>query len=513
MFPIMIFNSTYRYKSFILWFRLLKRLRPSVTIIIVFLTIPSIICTTVPKKTANSAISELKASRLTKSVRSCGNTTAPSSINLGKIPPVATELRRERQRNTTSTFVISNNQTTLSNTTERCKEDRKRNKKRNKIVSTKSSTFGTRNAIISTTKKRSVRTSTILRLQREWQQMIVSGVAYDWYNQKPIRKRTTSIAADDNIEPQSQQLTSHIWIGPISKHQWYIWHFTFTCHDIGNVNDNPYYHGVYHGRIVLSKEYPLRPPISIQLYTPNGRFITNQNICFTSITHYHPDQWNTNSNIYSMIESLRYHMVTSQPGNEIGAIAYATPEQKQLCAIHSQSFRKYIPVQHRHSTKSTIKTTSNTLLTKRDIVIDHGHIIQKGYVTVPPRLDTVKPNNNNKTTTLTTIANMYDDIKDAHDDKSISVSTFTVVSTQIDHLVAPKKRKKKKKATTRKTKAIRKNKVTARSLLSRRRRSLNALLRQQVYYQCGVCLLAFFVLSSSLFQPFIQKIVSWFVPG
>jgi ubiquitin-protein ligase len=378
---------------------------------------------------------------------------------------------------------------------------------------------------ITAKKKRSVRTSTILRLQREWQQMIQSGVAYDWYHQKPIQtklspapaivippKHNASITESKN-DWELQQLppkTSHIWIGPISKHQWYVWHFTFTCHDIGNENDNPYFHGVYHGRIVLSKEYPLRPPVSIQLFTPNGRFRTHQNICFTSITHYHPDQWNTNTNIYSMIESLRYHLVTSPPGLEIGAISYTSWEQKQSYAIHSQSFRLSIPIiQNRPSsrTTTTIPTTKSrhTLTNRRNVVIiDHHEMIQKGHVTIP-RWETGKISHGSSSNhtpfreMFNTTRNMKYD-KEQYVDQSFSVESTdhnaSTATSTMNHLASLPKRKKRNNTTTgRKTKASRKNVVTSTTALGRR--PWNALLRQHFYYQCGMGLLAVLVLSSS----------------
>lgn len=51
------------------------------------------------------------------------------------------------------------------------------------------------------------------------------------------------------------------------------WHFT-----VRGPPDSPYSDGVYHGRILLPAEYPMKPP-NLILLTPNGRFETNKKIC------------------------------------------------------------------------------------------------------------------------------------------------------------------------------------------------------------------------------------------
>jgi hypothetical protein len=62
------------------------------------------------------------------------------------------------------------------------------------------------------------------------------------------------------------------------------WHFT-----IRGPRDTEFEGGVYHGRIVLPPEYPMKPP-SIMLLTPNGRFEVRKMICL-SISAYHPETW------------------------------------------------------------------------------------------------------------------------------------------------------------------------------------------------------------------------------
>ena len=488
--------------------RFRNRFRPSM-ILLITTAVLSIAITIIPAA-AKSTTETKPACRFTDSTRSFGNATTSSNYSHGVASTSSKSVGREHRQNTTGS-AISNQ--TRSDTTKRRKEHKKKKKKKRKrsdVMNTGS--YDVRNVPVPSSKKRSVRTSTILRLQREWQKMIKSGVAYDWYNQRPIPKRKASTADDDDNDDDDVQrnrhLTSQIWIGPISKHQWYIWHFTFTCHDIGNENDNPYFHGVYHGRLVLSKDYPLRPPISIQMYTPNGRFLTHQNICFTSITHYHPDEWNTNSHIYSMIESLRYHMVTSKPGNEIGAVSYASHEQKQSCAIQSQSFRKYIPVPYRPSSRTTTSkatTLAPSIANRNAVMIDHGHMIQQGYVTVPQTVVRTSTDDNN-TTAASTRTSLHTKQDDTRDRKSLFVSTTTssrvsIIASKMDGSVAPLKRKKKK--TKKKSKQLESPKMMTGSLFGRRPWNL---LRRHVYYcQCSVSLLAFvLVWSSSLLHPMLK---------
>jgi ubiquitin-conjugating enzyme E2 J1 len=75
------------------------------------------------------------------------------------------------------------------------------------------------------------------------------------------------------------------------------WHFT-----VRGAPDTSFAGGIYHGRITLPAEYPMKPP-SIMLYTvclfylyflltlqPNGRFAINTKICL-SISGYHPESW------------------------------------------------------------------------------------------------------------------------------------------------------------------------------------------------------------------------------
>ncbi len=63
------------------------------------------------------------------------------------------------------------------------------------------------------------------------------------------------------------------------------WHFT-----ISGPKETDFESGIYHGKIELPIDYPLKPP-NIYFLTMNGRFEVNTKICL-NITKFHPELWN-----------------------------------------------------------------------------------------------------------------------------------------------------------------------------------------------------------------------------
>ena len=51
--------------------------------------------------------------------------------------------------------------------------------------------------------------------------------------------------------------------------------------------NTPYAGGVYHGKLIFPKDYPLKPP-SVMMLTPNGRFQPNRRLCL-SMSDFHPE--------------------------------------------------------------------------------------------------------------------------------------------------------------------------------------------------------------------------------
>ncbi|XP_012251637.1 ubiquitin-conjugating enzyme E2 J1-like [Athalia rosae] len=100
------------------------------------------------------------------------------------------------------------------------------------------------------------------------------------------------------------------------------WHFT-----VHGPPSTDFEGGVYHGRILLPPEYPMKPP-NIILLTPNGRFEVNKKICL-SISGHHPETWQPSWSIRTALLALIAFMPT--PGNStIGSLDYSMEERQKL---------------------------------------------------------------------------------------------------------------------------------------------------------------------------------------
>lgn len=100
------------------------------------------------------------------------------------------------------------------------------------------------------------------------------------------------------------------------------WHFT-----IQGPKGTDFEGGIYHGRILLPKEYPMHPP-HIILLTPNGRFEVNRKICL-SISGHHPETWQPSWSIRTALLALIAFMPTPAEGT-IGSLEYTPVERKAL---------------------------------------------------------------------------------------------------------------------------------------------------------------------------------------
>ncbi len=87
------------------------------------------------------------------------------------------------------------------------------------------------------------------------------------------------------------------------------WHFT-----VRGPPDSDFATGVYHGRIILPTEYPMKPP-SIIMLTPNGRFEVNKKICL-SISGHHPESWQPSWSIRTALLAI----IGFMPTEGLGAI-------------------------------------------------------------------------------------------------------------------------------------------------------------------------------------------------
>ncbi|XP_064404997.1 ubiquitin-conjugating enzyme E2 J1-like [Halichondria panicea] len=100
------------------------------------------------------------------------------------------------------------------------------------------------------------------------------------------------------------------------------WHFTIL-----GPQGTDYDSGLYHGRIILPTEYPMKPP-SIIFLTPNGRFELHQKICL-SASSYHPELWQPSWSIRTVLLAMIGFMPTEGVG-AIGSLEVPTEERKRL---------------------------------------------------------------------------------------------------------------------------------------------------------------------------------------
>lgn len=100
------------------------------------------------------------------------------------------------------------------------------------------------------------------------------------------------------------------------------WHFTLRGPP-GTDFDG----GVYHGRILLPAEYPMKPP-NIVFLTPNGRFQVGKKICL-SISAHHPEHWQPAWGIRLILEALISFFPTEGKG-AIGSLDWTPRERCEL---------------------------------------------------------------------------------------------------------------------------------------------------------------------------------------
>ena len=153
------------------------------------------------------------------------------------------------------------------------------------------------------------------RIKHEWKDAVRSGIAYDWINMKTIRNTNTTSS-------------NYVRIGPFGKNL-LRWHFSVR----GPAN-SVYENGIYHGRVLLPKDYPASPP-RVQMITPSGRFVPGEDICL-SASSYHPESWTPRWTVLSLVDGLRLHMLTT--ANEIGGVL-ASDEKRRQYADESRSWK------------------------------------------------------------------------------------------------------------------------------------------------------------------------------
>jgi ubiquitin-protein ligase len=183
--------------------------------------------------------------------------------------------------------------------------------------------------------------ATLRRIKKEYKDAVEMGIAYDWSKGCPVKSKSKS------------QITEHhppaLCVGPLATNLRH-WHFSFKgCGMYGS--------GLYHGRILLPKDYPAAPP-RVQLWTPSGRFVPYHDICL-SASSYHPESWTPRWTVLSLVQALRLHMLTNP--QEIGGMTSSTQETYEYA-------------------KQSLVWKLAWKVGKVTIQVDHGEMIRQGVI-------------------------------------------------------------------------------------------------------------------------------------
>ncbi|PQE28373.1 ubiquitin-conjugating enzyme protein [Rutstroemia sp. NJR-2017a BBW] len=130
-------------------------------------------------------------------------------------------------------------------------------------------------------------------------------------------KRIMKEAAELSNSPSPDYTAS-----PASDTNLFDWHFTLR-----GPPSSPFADGIYHGRIVLPPQYPLRPP-SFRFLTPSGRFEVNREICL-SISGHHEETWQPAWGIRTALVALRAFM-ESNPAGQLGGVDASESVRKRM---------------------------------------------------------------------------------------------------------------------------------------------------------------------------------------
>lgn len=127
---------------------------------------------------------------------------------------------------------------------------------------------------------------------------------------------------------EMSEATSDYTAAPLEENL-FEWHFT-----VRGPEDSEFQGGIYHGRIIVPAEYPMKPP-DIILLTPNGRFEVGKKICL-SISGHHPETWQPSWSIRTALLAIIAFMPTPGQGT-IGSLDYS-PEERRALARRSRAW-------------------------------------------------------------------------------------------------------------------------------------------------------------------------------
>lgn len=107
----------------------------------------------------------------------------------------------------------------------------------------------------------------------------------------------------------------------------------------------PYENGIYHGKLLFPKDYPLKPP-SVIMLTPSGRFQPNRRLCL-SMSDFHPETWNPMWSVSTILTGLYSFMIETAP--TLGSIETSARQKRQYARqslyynVQDPTFRKLFP--------------------------------------------------------------------------------------------------------------------------------------------------------------------------
>jgi ubiquitin-protein ligase len=221
--------------------------------------------------------------------------------------------------------------------------------------------------------------ATLRRIKREYKDAVQMGIGYNWALGEPIRrpnknktkknkaKSSKDLTIEEVEEEEDEEGTTRsttsttmiddilypLRLGPLVTNLRH-WHFTFQGCGV-------YENGLYHGRIILPKDYPASPP-RVQMWTPSGRFKSGHDICL-SASSYHPESWTPRWTVVSLVHALRLHMLTT--GQEIGGLTDTTYEETMEYARNSLTWR------------------CSWNVGGKSMKVDHAQMIQQGAIVLP----------------------------------------------------------------------------------------------------------------------------------
>ena len=154
--------------------------------------------------------------------------------------------------------------------------------------------------------------------------------------------------------------------------------------------------GIYHGRIILPPEYPMKPP-NVIFMTPNGRFELHKKICL-SISGYHPETWRPSWSIRTALLA----MIGFMPTHGNGAIGSLGEIKNTWQSRFHLPFLDYTDEERRILTKRSVDFACKTCGQIKDLLVDKAQDQaeeQEEIKKYSSQLTTSKPSNDSSEST------------------------------------------------------------------------------------------------------------------